>query len=53
MPDAIDTKPTTAQPTRADIIKAFYDAPDKKTKAAVVAKYPELKNIFSEGEYTN
>jgi hypothetical protein len=45
-----DTKP--APLTREQKIKAYYDAPTREAKAAVVEKYPELAAIFSAGNHS-
>lgn len=52
MPDESKTKEVKApELTRAELIKAYYDA-DKEGRIALFAKYPALKNIFSEGNHS-
>jgi hypothetical protein len=55
-PDAAEatgskTVATVAQ-DRAQAIKEYYDAATREAKAAVVTKYPFLKEVFSPGNHS-
>jgi hypothetical protein len=44
--------PKAAQDLRKEAIAAFHEADTREKKAAVVEKYPLLKHVYSEANYS-
>lgn len=44
--------PLTEAQQKAIAVQAYYDAPTRDAKAAVVKQYPVLKTVFSSGNHS-
>lgn len=49
---APEEKPLTAAEQRARAVRAYLHADSKEAKAALIAKYPFLKEVFAAGNHS-